>query len=178
MGRSSFQVIFMGRLHEIHRHQQLIPGIGAVEIQGAVEAQVHGLVDKVDLLIPVAEQDAFAVHTFRGCSQAKQNLWLVAREQFLVGRGRRMVEFVHNNVIVKVQGGFGGEILGVKGLDGEEQVVDIFWLVIAYKQLAKVGVLQNGPEGIQALLQYIGGGKTGVSVKDISFFSSVYIWGS
>ena len=45
-----------GRLHEIQRHQQLVPGIGAVEVQRAVKAQLHRLVNEVNLLIPIAEQ--------------------------------------------------------------------------------------------------------------------------
>ena len=42
------------RLHEIHGNQQLIPGIGTVQIQRAVEAQRHGHVNEVDLFIPIA----------------------------------------------------------------------------------------------------------------------------
>ena len=45
-----------GRLQEIQCHQQLVPGIGAVEIQRAFKAQVHRLVDEIDLFIPIAEQ--------------------------------------------------------------------------------------------------------------------------
>ncbi|CAN4024820.1 sulfurtransferase-like selenium metabolism protein YedF, partial [Dysosmobacter welbionis] len=45
-----------GRFQEIQRHQQLVPGIGAVEVQRAVKAQLHRLVNEVDLLIPIAEQ--------------------------------------------------------------------------------------------------------------------------
>ena len=45
-----------GRLHKVQRHQELVAGIGAVQIQRAVEAQLHRLVDKVDLLKAIAQQ--------------------------------------------------------------------------------------------------------------------------
>ena len=45
-----------GRFQKIQCYQQLVPGIGAVEIQRAVKAQVHRLVNEIDLLIPIAEQ--------------------------------------------------------------------------------------------------------------------------
>ena len=45
-----------GRLHEVHRHQQLIAGIGTMQIQRTIKAQLHRLVDKVDLLKSVLEQ--------------------------------------------------------------------------------------------------------------------------
>ena len=45
-----------GRLHKVQRYQELVAGIGAVQIQWAVEAQLHRLVDKVDLLEAITQQ--------------------------------------------------------------------------------------------------------------------------
>ena len=45
-----------GRLRKVQCHQELVAGIGAVQIQRAVEAQLHRLVDKVDLLEAMAQQ--------------------------------------------------------------------------------------------------------------------------
>ena len=45
-----------GRLHKVHRHQQLVTGIGAVQIQRAVKAQINRFVNKVDLLEAIAQQ--------------------------------------------------------------------------------------------------------------------------
>lgn len=64
-----------------------------------------------------------------------------------------MVELVHHDVVVEIRGGLGGKILGVEGLNGQKQVVNALWPVAAHKQLPEVGVLQNRPEGVQALPQ-------------------------
>ena len=64
-----------------------------------------------------------------------------------------MVELVYNDVVIKIRGSLGGEILGVEGLNGKKQVVNALWPVAAHKQLPEVGVLQNRSEGIQALPQ-------------------------
>ena len=45
-----------GRLHKVQRHQELVAGIGAMQIQRTVKAQLHRLVDKVDLLEAIAQQ--------------------------------------------------------------------------------------------------------------------------
>lgn len=45
-----------GRFQKVQRYQQLITGIGTMEVQWAVKAQVHRLVYEVDLLIPIAKQ--------------------------------------------------------------------------------------------------------------------------
>ena len=45
-----------GRLHKVQRRQELVAGIGAVQIQRAVKAQIHRLVDEVDLLEAIAQQ--------------------------------------------------------------------------------------------------------------------------
>ena len=44
------------RFQKIHRHQQLVPGVGAVEIQRTIEAKFYWLVNKIDLLVSVAKQ--------------------------------------------------------------------------------------------------------------------------
>ena len=62
-----------------------------------------------------------------------------------------MVELVYHDVVIKIRSGFGGEILGVEGLDGQKQVVNSLWTLAAYKQHSEIGVLLNRSEGVQAL---------------------------
>jgi len=64
-----------------------------------------------------------------------------------------MVKLIHHDVIIKIRPGFGREILRVEGLDGDEQVADAVSLVVADQQLAEIGILQHGTEGVQALFQ-------------------------
>ena len=47
-------------------------------------------------------QDTLAVHTFRSSGQAQQNARLVVGQELLVSRCSGMVEFVHDDVIVKI----------------------------------------------------------------------------
>ena len=58
---------------------------------------------------------------------------LVVNQKLLISRGRSMVELVHNNVVIKIRGGLGSKILGVKGLNREKQVIDTLWPVIPCK---------------------------------------------
>ena len=64
-----------------------------------------------------------------------------------------MVEFIHNDVIIKLRCCFGCEILRVKGLNGNKQIVDAFRPIAAHKHLPEVGVLEHGAEGVQTLLE-------------------------
>lgn len=43
-------------LHEVQRHKKLVAGIDAVQVQRTGKAHIHRLVDKVDLLIAIAQQ--------------------------------------------------------------------------------------------------------------------------
>ena len=56
------------------------------------------------------------------------------------------MELVHNDVVIKVRGSLGGEILRVEGLNGKKQVVDTLRPVITHEQLSEIGVLQNSTE--------------------------------
>ena len=47
-------------------------------------------------------QDTLAVHTFRSSGQAQQDARLVVGQELLVSRRGGMVEFVHDDVIVKI----------------------------------------------------------------------------
>ena len=47
-------------------------------------------------------QDTLAVHTFRSSGQAQQDARLVVGQQLLISRCSGMVEFVHDDVIVKI----------------------------------------------------------------------------
>ena len=64
-----------------------------------------------------------------------------------------MVEFVHDDVIVKIGTRLFCEALRVECLDGQKQVVDALRLIAAHKQLTKVCVLEHSAEGVQALLE-------------------------
>ena len=48
-------------------------------------------------------QYAFAVHTLRSSSQAQQNARLIVGQQFLIGRSCRMVELIHDDVVIKLR---------------------------------------------------------------------------
>ena len=63
-----------------------------------------------------------------------------------------MVELVHDNLIVEIRIRFRGEILRVKGLNGDEQMVNTVSFVATYKQIPEVGIFQHRPEGVHALL--------------------------
>ena len=47
-------------------------------------------------------QDTLAVHTLRSSGQAQQDARLVVGQQLLISRCSGMVEFVHDDVIVKI----------------------------------------------------------------------------
>ena len=64
-----------------------------------------------------------------------------------------MVEFIHDDVVVKIGTRLFREALRVEGLDGQKQVVDALRLIVANKQLTKVCVLEHSAEGVQALLE-------------------------
>ena len=64
-----------------------------------------------------------------------------------------MVELIHNDVIIKLWCCFGCEILRVKGLDGNKQIVDAVRLVVTHEHLPEVGVLEYSTESIQTLLE-------------------------
>ena len=98
-------------------------------------------------------QNAFAVHTFRGSSQSKQDLRLVIFQQLLISGCSCMMELVYNDVIVKICCRFGGKLLRIEGLDGNKQMINAVGFVAAYIQFAEIGILQHCPEGVQALLQ-------------------------
>ena len=74
-------------------------------------------------------------------------------QQFLIRRRRRMMEFVDDDIIIKIGRRFICERLRIERLDRHEQMIDALWPVIADKQLAEVRILQNCPEGAKALLQ-------------------------
>ena len=44
------------RLHKVHGNQNLVAGVGAVQIQRAIKAQINRLVDEVNLLEAIAQQ--------------------------------------------------------------------------------------------------------------------------
>lgn len=64
-----------------------------------------------------------------------------------------MVELIHNDIIIKLRCCFGCEILRVKGLDRNKQIVDAVRLVVTHEHLPEVGVLEYSTESIQTLLE-------------------------
>ena len=63
------------------------------------------------------------------------------------------MELIHNDVVVKIRNSLGGKILRVEGLNGQKQLVNTLGFAVTHKQPPEVSVLQNGPEGVQALPQ-------------------------
>ena len=96
-------------------------------------------------------QNTLAIHTLRGSGQPKQDTRLIVSQQLLIGWSCCVVELVYNDVIVEILSCFCREVLGVEGLNGDEQIVDAFGLIAAHKHFSKIGVLEHSPEGIQAL---------------------------
>ena len=47
-------------------------------------------------------QDVLTVHTLRSSGQAQQDARLIIGQELLIGRSRRVVELVHDDVIVKI----------------------------------------------------------------------------
>ena len=65
-----------------------------------------------------------------------------------------MVEFVNDDIVIKIRSGFFSEFLRIEGLNRNEKIINILRLVGADKHLAEVRILQNRTECIKALLQY------------------------
>ena len=83
---------------QIHR-------IGNVKIlERAQELSINGF-RQADLrcnAIMEVGQDTLAVHTLRGSGQAQQDARLVVGQELLVSRRGGMMEFVHDDVIIKI----------------------------------------------------------------------------
>ena len=101
---------------QIHR-------IGDAEIlERAQELAVDGF-GQADLCrnsIAEVGQHALSVHAFRRGGEAQQDERLVIGQQFLIGRRRRVVEFVHDDIIIELRQCFCRKILRVEGLNGNE----------------------------------------------------------
>ena len=133
-----------------------IHGIGDTEILERAQKFAFNSFWQADLrrnTIVKVRQHTLAVHAFRSGGQPQQNAGLIVRQQLLIGRRCSMVEFVHDDVIVELRCSFCCEILRIESLDRDKQIVDTFRLVAAYKHFAKVGIFENGPERVHALLE-------------------------
>ena len=62
-----------------------------------------------------------------------------------------MMSFINDNVIVIVRRKALPQRLGVQCLHRNEEIIQVFRLMVPYPQFAKVGVLQHALEGQQAL---------------------------
>ena len=134
------QIHRIGNAKILERAQELsINGFRQTDLSGDTIAEVG--------------QDVLAVHTLRSSGQAQQDARLVVGQELLVSRRGGMVEFVHDDVIIKIGTRLFREALRVEGLDGQKQVVDALRLIVAHKQLTKVCVLEHSAEGVQALLE-------------------------
>ena len=124
-------------------------------LEGAQQLSVDGFrqTDFCGNAIMEIRQDALAVHTFRRSGQAQQDLRLIVAQQSLVYGSSGMVEFVHDDVIIKIRQGFCGKILRIEGLDGDKEIVNAVWLIAAHKHLTEISILQHRPEGVQALFE-------------------------
>ena len=83
------QIYRIGNAKILERAQEL-------SINGFRQTDLSG-----DTIVEVG-QDVLAVHTLRSSGQAQQDARLVVGQQLLVSRRGGMVEFVHDDVIVKI----------------------------------------------------------------------------
>ena len=65
-----------------------------------------------------------------------------------------MVEFVHNNIIVKIRCSLCSKILRIERLNRDKQMINIIWPVVSYEQFSEICILQHSSEGIHALPEY------------------------
>ena len=83
---------------KIHRigNAKILEWAQELSVNGFRQTDLSG-----DTIVEV-RQDALAVHTFRSSGQAQQDARLVVGQQLLVSRRGGMVEFVHDDIIVKI----------------------------------------------------------------------------
>ena len=138
------------QLVQIYRigHAEILEGAEQLAVDSFWQANLSR-----NPVIEIAE-DALAVHSFRGSGQTEQNLWLVVFQEFLISGCRRMVELVHDDVIVEIWRGLRRKVLAVKSLDGHEKMVDAVGAIASNKHVTKIGISQHSPEGVQALPEY------------------------
>ena len=133
-----------------------IHGIGHTEIlEGAQELAINGLWQANlcrNAVVEVAE-NAFAVHSFRRGSQSQKDLRLIVFQQLLISWRGRVVELVHDDVIIEIRRGLFRKVLAVKGLDGHKKMVDAVRPIFSNEHIAEIGISQHCPEGVQALFQ-------------------------
>ena len=134
---------------QIHRigNAKILEWAQELSVNGFRQTDLSG-----DTIVEVG-QDVLAVHTLWSSGQAQQNVRLIIGQELLIGRSRRVVELVHDDVIVKIGRCLFREVLRIEGLNGDKQIVDAFRLIAAHKQLSEVRVLDYSPEGIQTLLE-------------------------
>ena len=83
-----------------------VNGVRDAEVlERAQQLAVNGLRQTYLGGYPVSEpgQDALTVHALRGCGQAQQYARVVVGQQLLVCRRRRVVELVHDDVVVVIR---------------------------------------------------------------------------
>ena len=138
-----FQGIQIDRI----RHTEILEGGQQFAVDGLRQPDLRSYT------VVEVGQDALSVHALRRGGQAKQDLRLIIGQQLLIGGCRRMMEFVHDDIVIEVRRRFLRKGLRVEGLDGHEQMVDALRPIAADEHGAKVRILQYGAEGDQALLQ-------------------------
>ena len=73
-------------IHEVHGHQQLVAGIGTMQIQRTVEAKVYRGIDKIDAIQLIAQQFLKLREHYRAVSQG--------------------IEIIQNLIVIPCRGGF------------------------------------------------------------------------
>ena len=104
IGKLGF-IVAAGRpfqLVQIHRigHAKILEGAEQLAVDGFRQTDLRR-----NAVVEIAE-NALAIHAFRRGGQTKQELRLIVFQQLLIGRRRRVMEFVHDDVIVKIRRGF------------------------------------------------------------------------
>ena len=123
-----------------------------------LEAAEEVLLDALDEVAAVDEvllaegEEVAAVGALRGGGEAEQELRAEVVDEAPVGRGRGVVELVHDDVVE----GVAGEALEVggaaEGLDRREEDVGVGVALLARVE-AQAGVGADAPEGVAGLLE-------------------------
>src|SRR5262245_46151276 len=96
-------------------------------------------------------EEGLAVAALRCGGQPKEEVWLESLNHCLVGRGRKVVAFVNNDVAIVVRAQTADQIGADHALDRGEQVVGCIGALSVGKESAESTILQGMAEGVTRL---------------------------
>ena len=65
-----------------------------------------------------------------------------------------MVEFVNDNIIIKIRFNYIGKFFGIEALNGNKKMIKLFRNIRTDKKVTEICVLQCSPVGVETLFQY------------------------